>query len=450
VSNGSSHRDSIFGGVLLLALGILLLINRFDHTLHLGYLIRHYWPLLIILWGVAKLIDYFLARMGTARGPFLTGSEAAILILVVFILIALGLHDWMRTRFPEIAARFEPFSHRYSQSQALSPMTIPPGAHITVHTARGSVTLHTISSGQLSVSATMSANGPNESGADEEMKKVSVVIEKSGDSYAIHAVNQDNPEGQVSADLDVETPKDVSVTVSSDRGDISISGVSGNVTVTAQAGDLDIHDTNADVSADVESGNARISDVAGNVRLTGHGSEIELDDVKGNASLEGDFFGPVHLRNIAKTTRYVTPRENFTVTQLTGRMELDSDSVQLTDVEGAASLTTHNKDVDAENIAGKLQIVDAHAGVTVRYSNPPTQDFGITNESGDVDVTLPAGSGFEIAATSRDGDVNSDFTGGTLRTTSQSGTGILTGKVGNSGPKIAITTTYGTISLNKS
>lgn len=450
MSNGTPHRDSIFAGILLVALGILLLINHFNRDFHLGYLVRHYWPVLIILWGVAKLIDYFLARTGTVRGPFLTGPEAAILIFVVFVLIALALNDWMRTRFPEFAVHFEPFSHRYSQSRALSPLTIPSGAHITVHTARGSITLHTISSGQLSVSANMSANGSSESTADDAMKKVSVAIAGSGDSYTIQAVNHDNPDLPVSADLDIETPKDVSITVSSDRGDISISGVSGSVSATAQAGDLDVHDVNSDVTADIESGNARISDVAGNVRLSGHGSEIELDDVKGNATLQGDFFGPVHLRDIAKTTRYVTPRENFTVTQLTGRMELDSDSVQLTDVEGAATLTTHNKDVDAENISGKLQIIDAHASVSVRYSNPPAQDFGITNESGDVDVTLPAGSSFEIAATSRDGDVNSDFTGGTLRTTSQSGTGILTGNVGNAGPKIAITTTYGTISLNKS
>jgi len=238
--------------------------------------------------------------------------------------------------------------------------------------------------------------------------------------------------------------------VSSDRGDISISGVTGSVTVVSQKGDLDIHNLGGDLSADLESGNAQISDIAGDVHMKGHGTEIEIDDVKGSASLEGDFFGPIHLRNIAKTTRYVTPRENFTVTQLTGRMELDSDSVQLTDVGGDASLTAHNKDIDAENISGRLTIVDTHASVKVSFSNPPKQDIGITNESGDVDLTLPSSANFEIAATSRDGDVNSEFSDSALKTVNQSGTGQLVGKIGNSGPKIAIVTSYGTINVHKS
>jgi hypothetical protein len=451
VSNGAPQRDSIFGGVLLVALGALLLLNHFDHSFHFGHLVRTYWPVLIILWGVAKLVDHVRARPdGSIRGPFLTGGEAAILIFVIFVLVILGMHDWLHSRFPDIAMHMEPFNHRYSQTQALAPVKIPAGAHVTIQTARGNITVHPTDSAELDVSANMTASGSNEEGADEAMRKIPVKIEQNGNSYSIHPVNQDNSDSQVSADLDVSVPKSASVTATSDRGDISISGLQGSVSATAQKGDLDLHDIGGDVTADIESGNAQISDIAGDVHVKGHGTEIEVGDVKGNASLEGDFFGPIHLRNISKTTRYVTPRENFTLTELTGRVELDKDSVQVSDVTGAANLTTHNKDIDAENIGGKLTIVDTHASVNVRFSDAPKQDFGITNESGDVDVTLPSGANFEIAAVSRDGDVNSEFSSGSLQTVNQSGTGHLTGKIGNSGPKITIATSYGTINVHKS
>lgn len=449
MSNGAPHRDSIFGGVLLLAVGVLFLVNRFDSQFHLGHLIRRYWPLLIILWGVAKLIDHFLVHSDGQRGPLLTGSEAAIFVFVIILLFAAGLHDWLRARFPDVAVHIEPFSHRYSQSQALSPLAIPAGAHVTVHTGRGSITVHTIDSGPLTVSATMSASGSSESGANDAMKSVPVVIDKSGDSYTVHPENQENSDDDISADLDVETPKNVTLEVNSDRGDISIAGVSGSVTAASQKGDLDIHNIKGDLNADVESGNVQISGVTGDVHLKGRGDEIDIGDVNGNASLDGDFFGPVHLRNISKITHYVTPRENFTIAQLTGRLEVGSDSVQLTDVAGPVTLTTHNKDVDAENIAGRMTIVDTHASVTIRYSDPPTQDFTVTNESGDVDLTVPSESTFDIAAISRDGDVDCEFTG-SLKQSNVKGTGQLVGKVGNAGPKIAITTSYGTISIHKS
>jgi len=451
VSNGAPQRNSIFGGVLLVVIGVLLLLNHFNHSFHLGHLVRVYWPILIILWGVAKLVDHLRVRAdGSVRGPFLTGGEAAILIFVIFVLVVLAMHDWLHTRFPDIAMHMEPFNHRYSQTQALAPVRIPAGAQVTIHTARGSITVHPTDSSSLDVSANMTASGSNEEGADEAMGKVPVKIEQNGNSYTIEPVNQDNSDAQVSADLDVSMPKTASVTAKSDRGDISISGLAGSVSVAAQKGDVDVHDIGGDVTAEIESGDAKIADIAGNVRLQGHGSDIEVDDVKGNASLEGDFLGPIHLRNITKTTRYVTPRENFTLMELTGRVELDSDSVQVSDVTGAANLTTRNKDVDAENIGGKLTIVDTHASVNVRYSNAPSQDIGITNESGDVDVTLPSGANFEISAASRDGDVNSEFSSESLRTVNQSGTGQLSGRVGSSGPKITIATSYGTINVHKS
>ena len=57
MSNGMPNRRSIFGGLLLIVLGVLFLIDRFDPAFRLGHLVRLYWPVLIILWGVAKLID---------------------------------------------------------------------------------------------------------------------------------------------------------------------------------------------------------------------------------------------------------------------------------------------------------------------------------------------------------------------------------------------------------
>ncbi|MGB8591820.1 MAG: DUF5668 domain-containing protein, partial [Candidatus Acidiferrales bacterium] len=76
MSNGSTERRSIFGGVLLILLGVLFLLHRHYPELGIGHLFRVYWPVLLIVWGLAKLIDNFAARgSGEARPPLMSGGE---------------------------------------------------------------------------------------------------------------------------------------------------------------------------------------------------------------------------------------------------------------------------------------------------------------------------------------------------------------------------------------
>ncbi len=452
MSNGGGARKSITSGLLLIALGVILLLYRFEPGLHIGHIIRFYWPLLLVFWGIVKIADHFMARRSQDGRPSpVTAGEVVLLLFAIFLLGAYGFHDWLHTKYPDMDIEFGPFSQHYTLNKEMPSQAIPAGAHVILKTGRGNITVHTGSENTLSVTANMSARGTTESNADDSMNQVPVVVEKSGDGYTVHPVNQNNSDAQVSVDLDVEVPKSVSITANSDRGDISIAGISGVVAASTQKGNFDIHDSGSDVNVDMQSGDARISDIAGNVHITGHGNEIEVADVTGNATLEGDFYGPVHLRNITKTTRYATNRDTLTVVNMTGRLELDSDSIQVSDVMGAANLVTHNRDLEVENVAGRLDIVDTHTSVTVRCSEAPKQDLNITNDSGSVDLTLPSSSSFEVAATSRGGEIDNDFETSSLKAVNEPDTGKLSGKYGSQqGPKITINTSYGTISLHKS
>jgi len=172
--------------------------------------------------------------------------------------------------------------------------------------------------------------------------------------------------------------------------------------------------------------------------------------VAGDATFEGEFYGPIHIRNVTKTTHYISQKADLTLAHMTGRLELDSGEINVSDVDGPAKLNTHDKDMEVENIAGRLDITDTHGSIKVSYSQPPRADINISNESGEVDLTLPSDSKFEISAVSRSGELQSDFDDPSLKQDNENGTGRLTGKVGSQGPKIQITTSYGTIYLHKS
>jgi DUF4097 and DUF4098 domain-containing protein YvlB len=446
----SQQRRSILSGLLLIFLGVIFLLYRFEPQLDVGRLIWRFWPVLFILWGVAKLVDHLAARRTGEHTTVLSGGEAALLILVCFALAALGLVDHIRKRHPDFDLRVNPFSQKYSQTEALPTKKIGAGAHIAIQTARGSISVHAGDGDELRVTANKSASDSNESEADRRMEEVKAVIEQTSDGYRVYPANQKDSDGDVGVDLEVEIPRKASVTATTSRGDITLAGVAGAIDADTHNGDVEIHDAGSDVAVKLEKGDLRITGVAGNLRLSGRGNEIDVSDVAGDATLNGEFFGPIRVRNVVKTTHYTSQRSDLTLIHMTGRLELDSADLQVSDVAGSAKLTTHNKDIDVENVAGRLDIANSHGDVKIHYSQPPSDEINVTDDSGEVQLTLPGKSGFEISAFSRGGEIATDFEGPALQQTNDGNVGKLNGKFGSHGPKITIVTSYGTISLHKS
>lgn len=442
------QRKSIFSGLLLILLGVVFLLFRFDPDLRLGTLIWRYWPVIIIVWGLAKLVDHLAARGTGERTPILTGGEAAILVVVLFCSAAIGVADHLRHQH-NFQFNFHPFSDRYTASDMLPAQKIPSNARVTIQTDRGNITVHVGGGDDLRVTVNKTASDPNREAAESRMAGVHTVIEQTGNGFSVHPLNQQDWEGAVETDLDVEVPKSAVISATTGRGDITMAGVTGTIRANASGGNVDIHDAGSDVSVAMSGGNIRIANVGGNVSLSGHGSEVEVSDVSGDANFEGAFFGPIRVRNVAKATRYASARTSLLLTGLAGRMELGSGNIQLSNITGAVKLATHNQDIDAEDIGGTLEVADSHGDVTIRYSKPPTQRISVSDESGEIDLRLPDNSSFQISAVTQSGEVDSEFSAPSLRLVNDANMGRLTGTVGTGGPKITILTTYGTISLHK-
>ena len=329
--NGSRQtRGSIFVGVLLILLGILFLAARWNPNLQVWHVFWHYWPVLIILWGIAKLIDHVSAQQaGRTRPPLVTGSEVALMLLVIFVLAGMGLYSRIRERNPDLEINLNMFHEQANQNVDLPMQTIPASSHITITTDRGNVMCHAGDSDELRVNANETASAGSESAAQDRLKTVKVVIEQVRDGYAVHPVNQEGGDGQVTVDLDVTVPKGASLSASSNHGDINISGISGKAAGTALRGDIEIHNTGSDASAEMTKGNVRIDDVGGNVRVTGRGDEVEVSGVAGDATIEGEFFGPIHVHNVTKTTHYASQKADLTMVHMSGRLELDSGDIEI-------------------------------------------------------------------------------------------------------------------------
>ena len=81
------RRGSILWALLLIAVGFIFLYQNFNPAVHPWHIIAKFWPLLIIFWGISKLIEHLEARHHpeTAAPPLFSGSEIVLLLLILVL-----------------------------------------------------------------------------------------------------------------------------------------------------------------------------------------------------------------------------------------------------------------------------------------------------------------------------------------------------------------------------
>jgi len=443
-------RGSLFTGILLIIFGGLFLAARLYPSLEIGHILFRYWPVILIIWGVTLLLERTVTqRPGEVRAPGPRGGE--VLLLLAMLILAAGFIGWSAFwhRAPQWGISSNWMRKSASASQELQAVTVPAGSRVQIYTPAGDVTVHAASGDDLRVVAKITAYAWDDRGAERKLPQINVALTQQADGYKVQP-NMGPQGGDAHVDLDVEVPMDVVINAQSGSGDVSISDVNGNVSVTTYNGDAELHNITGDVDITSRHGDTSVTSATGDVRLNGAGGEVELTDVGGNATIQGEFYGPIRLKNIEKTAHFTSSRTDLVAEQLTGHMETDSGSIEIADTGGAVKLATREKDVTLENIGGRIDLSDKHGDVDVRLSQTPHNPITLTNESGDITLTLPEDSSFTINAASHSGDIDSEFEGMSLSLQKTEHNGNLSGSYGNGGEvPIDLTTSYGTISLHK-
>ena len=406
MSNGGQRRSPLFAGLLLVVLGLIFLADRFYPHFGLGHLIRLYWPVLVILWGVAKLIDHASAdRSGEPQAPLLSGGEALLLIILALVLATFVFRDWIRDEFPGLEIRVPGFGQSFSRTRSLPPVEIPAGARVIVETARGDIRIIGIDGSQLRVGARASATGSSEAAAGEKLKAVDATIDRTGGGYRIHPANESDGRSPATVDFDIQLPKTAVVAATTSHGDINADGMAGSVDVRTQKGDIHVQKAGSDVYAESQKGDVRIDNVGGNLQIHGSGDDVDVTGVSGDVTIDGAFLGDIKVRKVEGTLRLKSQRAEVTVAQLTGDLALDSDDLSISGATGAIKIATRDKDITIHGAASPLDIAGSHGDIVVQFAKPPQGEVSITNDSGDVELTLPAQSAFQISAVSRSGEV---------------------------------------------
>jgi DUF4097 and DUF4098 domain-containing protein YvlB len=371
---------------------------------------------------------------------------------VLAVIGGTGIVDW-GLNHPNRGEILFPWSESYSFTETVPPQNVPAKAQVTVRTSRGNISVTADDTPQIRVTARKTASASSESEAQDRVNHVHITVTQTDGGFVVEPQGQNDSNGVVSVELEIHVPKNTTLDARTDRGGIQISGVAGNVTIQGQHGSIEARQSGADVSIESNSSSddIRVVGAAGNVRVSGHGAQVEISDVQGAVTLDGDYYGSLTFARLGKGIHFVSNRTDLMVTQLSGRVEISNPGdMGIYDSTGNVTLTTTKRDLTLENVTGKIQVDNRSGNISVRFPQPPHEPVELTTQSGDVDVTLPSKSSFDVSARAdNNGEINSDFSELQSKVDMQRGNARLDGSVGAHGPKIDLRTTHATIRIRK-
>ena len=225
-------------------LGVVFLMGTM-HVLSIGrlaHLFASYWPLLLIFWGVIKLLEHQRAqREGTRSSGIGAGGVFLVVMIVVFGLIATQLErvNWSGMR-DNINIDDSDFNNIFGQSYNFDDhleQNFPAGASLKIIDTRGAVSVHAADDNKITVVVRKRVGAENQSDADKYNNETKPTITTIGGLVTLDAKAEGAGDRAVEVDLDISLPRKVAVSITSRRGDINLVGRDGNIDISAQHSD---------------------------------------------------------------------------------------------------------------------------------------------------------------------------------------------------------------------
>ena len=452
------RRGSIFWALTLIGVGFIFLYQNFNPAVHPWRIIAKFWPVLIIFWGISKLIDHIQARAHPEAVPpsLFSGSEVVLLLLILVlgtVVSRIVLRPWGHWASdlginPDEQEWANPFLNSFTYTQSLS-QRVKAQPHFVFVNRRGDVTVR--GADPFTVNAVIKQ--VIRAGSDEEAKKLSgqikfELVEQAG-GYLLKSNLDTLPDAgrNVRLDVTLRVPPSISAEITSAQGDLLVDGLKGEQSLSVNHGNLRLSNLEGLVRVHASGGASEIRGVKGNVELDGRGGDVEMADITGTATINGEFTGDVQCRNVAQSLRYTSSRTDLTTQKLTGRLNMEMGSLEASGIEGPFEITTRAKDINLDGFKHSVKITNSNGDIQLRAAAVPTHLIEVDSKKGEIELSLPATSSFQIEAHSQHGEVESDFAAPTLKVSKEGDAPSITGSYGKGGPTIRLSTAYGTIHL---
>jgi DUF4097 and DUF4098 domain-containing protein YvlB len=213
---------------------------------------------------------------------------------------------------------------------------------------------------------------------------------------------------------------------------ISARGLRNDATVRTANGSIELERVGGRVNAETTNGRVRINDVGGGVIATSYSNSITVTNARGFV-VASALNGNVIIRNAGEGARANSVSGSVQISDSKGRIEADATngSISLSNIDG--------KDVSAKSANGGVFF-------TGRFYESGRYVFYSAN--GNVVLTLPPESNFNLTVKSDNGSINTEFPL-KLEPGAQLGRGPIVGVIGRGGAEVQAISSNGAVHIKK-
>ena len=443
---------SVFWALILISLGTVLLLRNLGYPLPIWQGVARYWPLLIIGWGLLKVVDYYRLK-GENRSLF-SGGEVALLILVLFVGSAFtaAAHITSDLGFIDIdLGDFDLFDilGENFEFDARIEAEAEPGGIVEIHNAYGFVEVSPGLANHIVVNVAKTVRATDRAEAERLEPELSFTIEERDGKYVIES-NRDDIDSsrrrRFKTNLSVEVPAESSVTVDNRYGVVRITGLTGDIIVDNRYGGTTLEGIDGIVQVEDGYGPVVAADITGDVDLLNKYGSVTVSDVTGAALVENKY-GTIRVARVGGDATIINKYSLVSLEAIGGQVKIEgrNNSVDVENVIGAVGVETSYKDIVVRNPGGTVELANRHGDIRVFFDTPPAYDVTLTGDYSDISIEFPAASNFTLDAQTRSGSFDSDFEG--ISPVSSGREQRIEGQQGEGGPLLTVQTGRGDIRL---
>ncbi|MGZ4814032.1 MAG: DUF4097 family beta strand repeat-containing protein [Terriglobales bacterium] len=449
------RRRSLSGPLILIIIGVFFLL-RTSHLVDavvLRHWFAHWWPLLLIFWGVIRLFEYYSDQRHGYPPRHMGGG--GIFLLIMFVIFGLGLTSFDR-EWPHIRENIQmdgdnPFdewfggqTYTFNNSQQ---QDLPANATLRALSDHGDVTVNSWDENKIKVDVTKKIR--TEEGADTNKLNTETqpTISVEGNTVTVNA-NTAGAGGNVSvqSDLQIWVPRTIAVDVATRKGDVTVRDREANVKASNSKGALTVEDVKGNVALEQHSkGDIHVARIKGDVTVNGQVDDSSISDVSGDVTLTGDYYGDMQLSKLAKGFSFRSSRTDLQMAKLDGDLNMNPGDLRANNIAGPVRVLTKSTDIHFDELNGELKVENSNGNIEVHSSKLGPMD--ITNKNGDIHLVVPEKTAFQADLRTKNGDVNSDFNN--LKVETQNGESRASGTVGGGGPTVKVNSEHGNIDIRK-
>jgi DUF4097 and DUF4098 domain-containing protein YvlB len=378
------RRPSLLGALIWIGLGVLFLLRNFGIGPDFWWLVGHYWPVLLILLGLGKVLEYLLHKQS------ISVHFGEIFGIILLILIGSAVSRLSASHFGQIFrnlptqfGRMSGENHTFSED---GTYPLEKALPILVENSLGSVSIIPGNDKEIRVrlKKVIYANEVRARDiapqihleAKPELRDLSTTTKaeaepgkKTDVEYFVIRTNRDSLSSQdltFNTNLEVTIPKNSQLQVRNSTGEIRVSEIDGNLDLSTTQRDVEVRDCTGQFKISTRYAESRLTNLVGNVNLDSRG-KVYIDGVKGDVTAT-DEYESLEIRNVDGKVQVSTNEGKIHLENIAKPVIIDSrgTEVDVQDLQDSLKISASHRNVDIANVDSNVAIESSYASISLK------------------------------------------------------------------------------------